>query len=256
MTFLVALVTTALVLALIVILGWRLLARKLTLPCPAALIWLLENRLMERVAGSKILIERAKIERGMRVLDAGCGPGRVTLPVAEHVGPQGEVVALDVQAGMLERLAERIQAKGLGNIRPMQAALGEGILGRGQFDRALMVTVLGEVPDRSAALGEIYQALRPGGILSVTEVLPDPHYQARRTVHALGQSVGFKVDEVYSGIRSYTMNLVRPGGQQPSAAPETRQDLRPRSNAGKLRSGCRQRAGRRAARRPTWRESE
>ena len=33
---------------------------------------------------------------GMKVLDAGCGPGRLTLPLAKTVGPQGEVLALDI----------------------------------------------------------------------------------------------------------------------------------------------------------------
>lgn len=40
----------------------------------------------------------------MRVLDAGCGPGRLTIPLARQVGPTGEVVALDVQQGMLKRV--------------------------------------------------------------------------------------------------------------------------------------------------------
>ena len=50
------------------------------------------------------------------------------------------------------------------------------------FDRALLVTVLGEIPDRDAALRAIFDALKPGGILSITEILRDPHYQRRTTV--------------------------------------------------------------------------
>jgi len=41
----------------------------------------------------------------------------------------------------------------------------------------VLVTVLGEVPDREAALREIFDALKPGGILSVTEIIFDPHFQ-------------------------------------------------------------------------------
>jgi ubiquinone/menaquinone biosynthesis C-methylase UbiE len=209
MSTILTLLLTIPLLSLAVVIGWRLLARRFSLPCPAALVWLLENRIMEKVAGSAILIERARIERGMRVLDAGCGPGRVTIPVARHVGPQGQVVALDVQVKMLERLAEKIASTGLTNIRTLRGALGQGLLPEEAFDRALMVTVLGEIPDRGAALKEIYRALKPGGLLSVTEVLPDPHYQTRRTVRTLAQSTGFEVREVYSGLRTFTMNLVR-----------------------------------------------
>ncbi len=212
--FLTAIILAFLV-AVVVVLGWRLLARRLSLPCPAALIWLLENRVMESVAGSAVLIQRARIERGMRVLDAGCGPGRVTLPLAEYVGPEGKVVALDVQEEMLARLGERMLDKGVTNVLPIRAGLGQGALDAEQFDRAIMVTVLGEIPDREAALREIYGALKPGGVLSITEVLPDPHYQSRRTVRSIGERAGFNVEEVHSGFRSFTINLVRPGGAAP-----------------------------------------
>jgi SAM-dependent methyltransferase len=85
-----------LVLIACVVAGWRVLARRHALPCPAACLWLLENRFMDRVAGSRVLLDRAGVRAGMTVLDAGCGPGRLTLPLAERVGPQARVLALDL----------------------------------------------------------------------------------------------------------------------------------------------------------------
>jgi ubiquinone/menaquinone biosynthesis C-methylase UbiE len=206
-----ALITSLLVvifLTCFVVLVWRFLVRRHNLPCPSALIWLLENRIMENAAGSAAIIQRAQIEVGMQVLDAGCGPGRITVPLAQHVGPKGMVVALDIQESMLVHLVDRINNAGLNNVQPKLASLGDCSLGKQQFDRAIMVTVLGEIPNREAALGEIYRALKPGGMLSITEVIPDPHYQSRRTVRNLAEKVGFQVDEVYSGLRSFTMNLI------------------------------------------------
>lgn len=212
MTLTTILCLSALGLLLIIVVGWRVLGRLLSLPCPPAFIWLLENRVMENVAGSAVIIERARVARGMRVLDAGCGPGRITIPMAKHVGPQGQVVALDVQPGMLARLAERIAEHGATNVRVVRGGLGEGLLGKAEFDRAIMVTVLGEIPDRVAALREIHDALKPGGLLSITEVLPDPHYQSRGAVRRMAEEAGFKVEEAYSGWRSFTLNLIRTGG--------------------------------------------
>jgi ubiquinone/menaquinone biosynthesis C-methylase UbiE len=203
------LLIAALLLLATAIFVWRVLARRRSIPCPALLVPLLENRIMQSVAGSALLIERAGVEPGMRVLDAGCGPGRVTIPLARHVGPQGSVVALDIQAAMLERLAKRIEASGPENIEVVHAGLGQGTLAPEQFDRAIMVTVLGEIPDRLAALQEIYGALNPRGLLSITEVLPDPHYQTQGTVRKLAESAGFSVETTFGSLRSFTMNLVR-----------------------------------------------
>ena len=72
------------------------------------------------------------------------------------------------------------------------AALGAGHLERDAFDRAFLVTVLGEVPEPERALREIYESLKPGGILSVTEVLPDPDYLPRGRLRRLVEGAGFR----------------------------------------------------------------
>lgn len=199
-----------LVFVAVILFGWRVLARRQTLPCPPAFIWLLENRAMERVAGSRLLLDRAGISPGMQVLDAGCGPGRLTLPLAERVGDLGGVLAVDLQEGMLSRLRARLGENGTTRVRTLQAALGGGALPARTFDRALLVTVLGEIPDRVSALREILRSLKPGGILSVTEVFPDPHYQRRGTVRRLADLAGFRVRETFGNWRSFTINLARP----------------------------------------------
>jgi predicted methyltransferase len=76
------------------------------------------------------------------------------------------------------------------------------------------VTVLGEIVDQAAALCEIYDALKPGGIFSVTEVLPDPHYQSRARVRRLAESVGFRFDQLTGPWYAFTMNFCKP--QEPA----------------------------------------
>jgi ubiquinone/menaquinone biosynthesis C-methylase UbiE len=163
-------------------LAWRRASAKHQLPCPSSLAWLLENPYTSAIAGSEMLLDRAKIGTGMRVLDVGAGPGRVSIPAAERVGPAGEVVAVDIQAAMLDRLQRRVDERGLKNVRTVYGSvesLAEAPeLSRAGFDRALLVTVLGEIPQRDFALTVIHEKLRAGGILSVTEFVPDPHFQA------------------------------------------------------------------------------
>jgi len=154
------------------------------------------------------LVKRLELHDGMKIIDVGCGAGRIAIPVAKVIGPQGIVTCLDMQAAMLKKCQTRAQRFGLQNIEPRQTDVALGKLGtENSFDRALLVTVLGEVPDRKNLLKEIHQALKPGGILSVTEVLPDPCYQGLNFVKELSEEVGFRVDYIYNGVLSYTINL-------------------------------------------------
>ena len=156
------------------------------------------------------IIEHLALEPGMKILDAGCGPGRLTIPIAKNIGMQGEVVALDVQPGMLHRVQEKAQAANLHNIQLLHAKLGDGKLGHNQFDRALLVTVLGEIPDRESALKEIFDSLKPGGLLSVTEVIFDPHFQRRGTVLHFAKMAGFREKNIIGNRFAFTMQLEKP----------------------------------------------
>lgn len=158
---------------------------------------------------ASVIIDLLGLQPGMKVLDAGCGPGRLAIPAAQAVGPKGELTALDIQAEMLARVQEKAHPAGLSNIRLMQAGLGEGKLEKAYYDRAMLVTVLGEIPEQEAALNEIYQALKPGGILSVTEVIFDPHFQSRQSVQKAAGKVGFHETGFFGKRLAYTMHFVK-----------------------------------------------
>ena len=190
--------------------AWRFGARVFRLPCPATFAWVLENDFMEKRGGSASVVERLRLEPGMRVADIGCGPGRLTLPIAERVGPSGEVVALDLQPKMIARVERRSRDRNLTNVKTIHSGAGEGKLSKDYFDRAILVTVLGEIPDRPRALKEIWSALKPGGFLSITEILPDPHYQRLSTVRRLTEAAGFRVGDTISSMFSFTMHVYRP----------------------------------------------
>lgn len=92
---------------------WRREARFRKLPCPAWLAWLIENPITESVASSSIIFERTDLKPDMRVLDVGAGLGRLTIPAAKRVGPDGYVLAVDIQEDMLRMLEERTAAGAL-----------------------------------------------------------------------------------------------------------------------------------------------
>jgi hypothetical protein len=52
--------------------------------------------------------------------------------------------------------------------------------------------------------------LKPGGILSITEVIFDPHFQRQATVAALAQAAGFRHKALFGHRLAYTMHLEKP----------------------------------------------
>ena len=189
---------------------WRLASRRRSLPCPVWLRWFVElDNPFTRTNRAATIIEHLELEPDMAVLDVGCGPGRVAVPLAERV-PKGEVVAVDIQEGMLKRAQEKAESAKLANIRFLQTGAGEGKLERSYFDRALLVAVLGEIPNQRAALQEVFDALKPGGVLSVTEIIFDPHFQSRRKVTQLAETVGFREHRFFGTRLAFTLNLQKP----------------------------------------------
>ena len=187
------------------------MSRRHSLPCPGWLRWLVElDNPFTSTNRAAVITEHLELQTGMTVLDAGCGPGRIAIPIARRVGKEGEVVAVDIQPGMLKRAQEKARAANITNIQFVEAGLGQGKLGRNRFDRALLVTVLGEIPNREAAVKEIYDALKPGGILSVTEIIFDPHFQTRKTVARICKTAGFKENKFFGNRIAFTLNLEKP----------------------------------------------
>jgi ubiquinone/menaquinone biosynthesis C-methylase UbiE len=190
---------------------WRLAFGRRSIPCPAWLGWMVElDNPFTKTNRAATIVERLDLRPGMAVLDVGCGPGRLTIPIARQVGLAGAVVAMDIQSGMLQRAQEKARAANLTNIEFLQAGIGEGKLGRNRFDRALLVTVLGEIPNRDAAMREIFDALKPGGILSVTEVIFDPHFQSRQTVARHARTAGFREKAFHGNAIAFALNVEKP----------------------------------------------
>jgi len=162
------------------------------------------------ITGNRLTKRQLALQPGMHVLDVGCGSGRFTIPMAQQAGSKGSVLGIDIDARKLQRAEQRLQQAPIKNVRFERARAGEGKLPHDQFDRALLFAVLGEMSDREAALAEIFQALKSGGFLCITEGFLDPHYQSQERVRSFAQAVGF-VEERYAGNRwLFTMTFLKP----------------------------------------------
>jgi ubiquinone/menaquinone biosynthesis C-methylase UbiE len=174
--------------------------------CPHQLAFLLESGLRRFVLSPERLAERLELEETARVLELGSGPGYFSRAVARRV-PRGYLLLADLQNEMLQKARGKLARAGLRNVGFVQADGAALPVSSGAWDCVFLVAVLGEVSDPGSCLREIYRALRPGGLLSVTEQPGDPDFIALSDARRLVESVGFHFEKVYGGGKNYTASF-------------------------------------------------
>ena len=131
---------------------------------------------------------------GERVLEVGPGTGYYSLDVAEWIGPDGRLDVFDLQQEMLDHTTRRAGERGLTNVVATQGDARELPYDDASFDAAFLVTVLGEIPDQSAALAELRRVLRPAGRLVVGELFGDPHMVTLGALRERAEGAGLRFE--------------------------------------------------------------
>jgi ubiquinone/menaquinone biosynthesis C-methylase UbiE len=125
----------------------------------------------ERESEEKLttLVEALKLKPGMVVADIGAGSGRISIMIAEKLGKDGKVLAVDVQEEMLSLLSKKLKQQKITNIEPVLGNPESPKLEPGSIDLAIMVDVYHEFEFPYEMLREIAKALRPGGRVAFVE---------------------------------------------------------------------------------------
>lgn len=182
-------------------------------PCPTSWSWIVDNPL--RRWDVRHALERAGLRAGETVLELGPGPGAFTVDAAQRVGPEGRLIAVDIQPGMIAQVNARVKAAGVTNVETHVASAFELPLPDASVDRAYLITVLPEIPDPVRALREVHRVLKPGGVVSMTEEFLDPDYPRRATTGAWAAAAGFEPDARFGSWWSYTLNFRKPAAEAP-----------------------------------------
>jgi len=190
--------------------AFRVARRWLKFPTPGFMTLIIDNPLRRRfVQSPDTVAERMGLEPGMTVLEVGPGKGSYTFAVARRVSP-GTVYACDIQSSVVERLRERAAREGVLNVDArVEDAYGFSF-SECSADRVLMIACLPEIPDPVRVLRECRRILRPGGLVCLSELLPDPDYPLRRTEKRWAADAGLELDQEFGNFFVYQLHFRKP----------------------------------------------
>lgn len=108
------------------------------------------------------------LEPGMTLLDCGCGPGAITLGLAEKLAP-GEVIGVDIEPSQVDLARRMAQEKKIANVRFEAASVYDLPYEDNSFDAVFASAILGNLDAPQRAVVEMYRVLKPGGVAGFHE---------------------------------------------------------------------------------------
>jgi len=206
--------TTVLIAAVSVLMVWLIL-REIPFPMPHWAGFLVEGPWRRLLMPADVTLSRMALGPGMRVVEVGCGTGHLSGDVARRIEPGGMLFCVDIQPEMVDKTLKRVEKQGLHNVLGFAASADKLPFDLYDIDLVFLVHVLGEIPDRLPALREALRVLRPGGVLSITEALIDPHYRFRNDVVKLCRQAGFGPASIEGSLFNYSATFRKPKPREP-----------------------------------------
>lgn len=114
-------------------------------------------------------LQRIGVSQGWKCLDAGSGPGFVSMDLRNIVGDTGEITLLEPSAFYLDSFKSVTQKNNWSNIKYVQGTVEESNLPENYYDLIYSRWVISFVPDPEKFVANLTKALKPGGILAIED---------------------------------------------------------------------------------------
>ena len=153
----------------------------------------------------ELLMSALHIRRGATVADIGSGTGYFTWRLAEQVGPQGKVYAVDVQQSMLDRTKAAVDQHKLTNVEYVLATEHSARLPERSVDLVFIAYAYHEFGDPEAMMASIRRALKPGGRVVIIEYATESKIAPASPLHKMSfeeirreiEPMGFVIDQLF-----------------------------------------------------------
>jgi ubiquinone/menaquinone biosynthesis C-methylase UbiE len=132
------------------------------------------------------VVDTLRLKPGERVADIGAGDGYFTFRLADAVGPEGHVYAVEVTDKLVERLRSEIERRGYRNVTAIRGAFGDPLLPDRGIDLAFFSGVFHHLDERQAYFERLRVDLAPGGRVAIVEGAPDPLHRLFMPFHFVG----------------------------------------------------------------------
>ena len=109
------------------------------------------------------------LQPGMRLLDAGCGSGSITLGLAQTIAPGGVAIGIDAGAASIKTARSLAASGGITNVRFEVADLYALPFEAATFDAVFIHAVLQHLPDPLAALREMRRVMKLGAVIGIAD---------------------------------------------------------------------------------------
>jgi len=179
-------------------------------PIPAFATRLIDNSFRRKfIQRPERIAERMHLKPGMIVVEIGPGKGNYTKAVAKRILPDGKVYAIDIQESVIKRLKERLKVDKITNIIPRIDDAYNLSFDNESVDRIFAIACLPEIPEPVKVLKEFKRILKPGGIISLSELFPDPDYPLRKTEKKWAIKAGLDFLEGFGNFFVYQLNFIK-----------------------------------------------